>query len=150
MLRLPVPSTDLLGRPVWEVSEEEVSRSSPCESECTITQMFWLCETALFSPTPLCLSGLGSGRAYRKLARFCHPDKMANMDEEDAVLCEKAYAALGKAKKVLSTENERGPYVREWLREEEMFRARQADRFSGRSRGCVAIACTAMHRSELD
>jgi hypothetical protein len=33
VLRLPVPSTDLLGRPVWEVSEEEVSQSSPCECE---------------------------------------------------------------------------------------------------------------------
>mmetsp|Transcript_3225 Transcript_3225/g.7329 ORF Transcript_3225/g.7329 Transcript_3225/m.7329 type:complete len:268 (+) Transcript_3225:3-806(+) len=62
------------------------------------------------------------GRAYRKLARFCHPDKRTNLSPEDGELAEKAYLTLGKAKKLLCTENEKGPYIREWLKEEELYR----------------------------
>jgi DnaJ-class molecular chaperone len=52
-------------------------------------------------------------KAYRKLARFCHPDKVGSMSEQDAARAEKAYEALRKAKECLSKDDTRGPYVRE-------------------------------------
>jgi DnaJ-class molecular chaperone len=68
---------DLLGRPVWEVSVEDISK------------------------------------AYRKLARFCHPDKVSGMSEDEAKQAERAYETLRLAKECLSKEDSRGPYVRE-------------------------------------
>jgi hypothetical protein len=52
-------------------------------------------------------------KAYRKLARFCHPDKVGGMSDEDAARAEKAYETLRLAKDCLSKEDSRGPYVRE-------------------------------------
>ena len=74
---MPEPTLDLLGRPVWEVSVDDVSK------------------------------------AYRKLARFCHPDKVGGMSEEEAARAEKAYETLRLAKECLSKDDARGPYVRE-------------------------------------
>jgi curved DNA-binding protein CbpA len=52
-------------------------------------------------------------KAYRKLARFCHPDKVGGMSDADAARAEKAYETLRLAKDCLSKEDLRGPYVRE-------------------------------------
>ena len=76
-LCLPEPALDLLGRPVWEVSVDDI------------------------------------GKAYRKLARFCHPDKLQGLSAEDAARAEKAYEALRTAKECLQKDDTRGPYVRE-------------------------------------
>jgi len=76
-LCLPEPTLDLLGRPVWEVSVEDISK------------------------------------AYRKLARFCHPDKVSGMSDDEAKQAERAYETLRLAKECLSKEDSRGPYVRE-------------------------------------
>lgn len=76
-LCLPEPTLDLLGRPVWEVSVEEISK------------------------------------AYRKLARFCHPDKVSGMSDEEAARAERAYETLRLAKECLAKDDSRGPYVRE-------------------------------------
>lgn len=76
-LCLREPTLDLLGRPVWEVSVEDISK------------------------------------AYRKLARFCHPDKVSGMSDDEAKQAERAYETLRLAKECLSKEDSRGPYVRE-------------------------------------
>ena len=52
-------------------------------------------------------------KAYRKLARFCHPDKVGGMSDEEAARAEKAYETLRLAKECLSKDDSRGPYVRE-------------------------------------
>ena len=56
--------------------------------------------------------------AYRKLARFCHPDKIACLDEdEDKKKAERAHVALEKAKACLADELKRGSYVRQYLKD---------------------------------
>mmetsp|Transcript_8347 Transcript_8347/g.28052 ORF Transcript_8347/g.28052 Transcript_8347/m.28052 type:complete len:187 (-) Transcript_8347:123-683(-) len=55
-------------------------------------------------------------RAYRKLTRYCHPDKLAGMSAEDAEKAEKAYEKLRIAKECLTKEDTRGPYVREHVK----------------------------------
>ena len=52
-------------------------------------------------------------KAYRKLARFCHPDKVSGMSDDEAKQAERAYETLRLAKECLSKEDSRGPYVRE-------------------------------------
>ena len=52
-------------------------------------------------------------KAYRKLARFCHPDKVGGMSDTDAARAGKAYETLRLSKDCLSKEVLRGPYVRE-------------------------------------
>lgn len=78
-LRLPLPTLDVLERPVWEITTEEVER------------------------------------AYRKLVRWCHPDKRSNMTDDEAEECETAFKRLKKAKEILSDDEKSGPYVREWV-----------------------------------
>eukprot|EP00960_Hanusia_phi_P004969 143490-Hanusia_phi.AAC.2 len=55
-------------------------------------------------------------RAYRKLTRYCHPDKLSGMPAEDAEKAEKAYEKLRIAKECLTNEDSRGPYVREHVK----------------------------------
>jgi len=52
-------------------------------------------------------------KAYRKLARFCHPDKVSGMSDEEAARAERAYETLRLAKECLAKDDSRGPYVRE-------------------------------------
>ena len=107
-----------------EVKVERTGLSGMAAIEAILASDDWFSTLAMEYPT---LDALGRpqwlfteddvSKAHRKLARYCHPDKTAQMAENDAAKAEKAFEKLRHAKEGLRKEETRGPCVRAWCKD---------------------------------